>query len=115
MKEKLIDIVEYYADFLDWDTKEEMVDSIIEFLATDNNVGHKWISVDDRLPEDLPENQGKKVINCIVAHKPYSNGKLVSQFRQRKLDNWDNKWYWSKIGGCTVTHWMPLPQPPKGE
>lgn len=40
MREKLIDIVEAYADFLDWDTKEEMVDSILEFLATDNNVGH---------------------------------------------------------------------------
>jgi acetone carboxylase gamma subunit len=82
-------------------------------VATDNNVGSKWIPVTERLPEDLPENKGKKVINCIVAHSPYANGKLTSQFRQRKLDNWDNKWYWSKIGGCTVTHWMPLPEPPK--
>lgn len=73
----------------------------------------KWIPVTERLPEELPENKGKKVIGCIVAHDPYGNGKLVSQFRQRKWDNWDNKWYWSKIGGCTVTHWMPLPEPPK--
>ena len=73
----------------------------------------KWIPVSERLPEDLPENKGKKVINCIVAHAPYTNGKLTSQFRQRKWGNWDDKWYWSKNGGCTVTHWMPLPQPPK--
>ena len=41
MREKLIDIVEAYADFLDWDTKEEMVDSIMGAIATDTNVGHK--------------------------------------------------------------------------
>lgn len=40
-REKLIDIVETYADYLDWDTKEDMVDRIMEFLATDNNVGDK--------------------------------------------------------------------------
>lgn len=67
----------------------------------------------ERLPEDLPENEGKKVINCIVAHCPYDNGKLTSQFRQRKWDKYYNKWHWSKIGGNTVTHWMPLPKPPK--
>lgn len=79
------------------------------------NAEMKWIPVSERLPEDLPENKGKKVINCIVAHSPYNNGKLTSQFRQRKWDKRDNKWYWSKIGGSTVTHWMPLPEPPKGE
>lgn len=38
-REKLIDIVECYADFLDWDTKYDIVDSIMELFATDNNVG----------------------------------------------------------------------------
>lgn len=64
----------------------------------------KWISVDDMLP-------GEKV-NCIVHYK------------HAYCDNDD---YWA-IGICfydgekfriglayKVTHWMPLPQPPKGE
>lgn len=64
----------------------------------------EWISVDDMLP-------GEKV-NCIVHYK------------HAYCDNDD---YWS-IGicfydgekfriGCAykVTHWMPMPQPPKGE
>ena len=38
MREKLIDIVEWYADFLDWERKEDIVDRIMELLATDNVV-----------------------------------------------------------------------------
>ena len=64
----------------------------------------KWISVDDRLPEEK--------VDCIVHYKhAYCN----------------NDGYWA-IGMCfydgekfridlayKVTHWMPMPQPPKGE
>ena len=100
MREKLIDIVEAYADFLDWDTKEEMVDSIMGALATDNNVGDKWISVKDRLPENEQ--------NVLVA----DNGFIaVWTFYG---DYWeDSHGWWQEFD--EVTHWMPLPQPPKGE
>ena len=63
----------------------------------------EWISVDDRLPEEK--------VNCIVHYK------------HAYCDNDD---YWA-IGICfyngekfqmdwsyKVTHWMPLPKPPKG-
>ena len=64
----------------------------------------EWISVKDRLPEEK--------VNCIVHYK------------HAYCDNDD---YWA-IGICfndgekfqinpayKVTHWMPLPEPPKGE
>ena len=64
----------------------------------------KWISVDDRFPEEKA--------NCIV------------YYQHAYCDNDD---YWA-IGMCfydgekfhvnpayKVTHWMPMPQPPKGE
>ena len=64
----------------------------------------EWISVDERLPEEK--------VNCIVYYK------------HAYCDNDD---YWA-IGICfydgdkfkmdwsyKVTHWMPLPKPPKGE
>ena len=64
----------------------------------------EWISVDDRLPEEK--------VNCIVHYK------------HAYFENDD---YWA-IGICfydgekfqlnpayKVTHWMPIPQPPKGE
>ena len=109
MREKLIDIVEYYANFLDWDTKEDMVDSIMEFLATDNNVGHKWIPVTERLPED----DEVVLIACKIGkmfvgyHKHLYPGCEV----WRILTARDS----TKKITYTVTHWMPLPEPPKGE
>ena len=67
-------------------------------------VVQEWISVNDRLPEEK--------VNCIVHYK------------HAYCDNDD---YWA-IGICfydgkkfqmdwsyKVTHWMPLPKPPKGE
>ena len=64
----------------------------------------EWISVDDRLPEEK--------VNCIV------------HYRHAYCDDDD---YWA-IGMCfydgekfqinpayKVTHWMPLPEKPKGE
>ena len=88
--------------------------------AVDGLIAHgvtvqEWRSVSECMPEDLEENKGKKVINCIVEHDPYGNGKTTAQFRQRKHDKYSDTWYWSKIGGCTVTRWTMMPQPPKGE
>lgn len=80
----------------------------------------KWISVKERLPEDLPENKGKKVIPCIVALKScYPNGKETIQKRQRQqVKDYDGDlcgWEWSRIGSSRITHWMPLPEPPEEE
>ena len=101
-REKLIDIVEYYADFLDLERKEDIVDRIMELLATDNNVGDKWISVKDRLPEN-----GQYAVLFDEKERYMGMGEFRGTF-----------WYDSnhqKCGLDEVTHWMPLPEPPKGE
>lgn len=87
---------------------DQYSDSTIAIIA-DHLIAHgvtvqEWISVKDRLPEEK--------VNCIVHYK------------HAYCDNDD---YWA-IGFCfydgekfridllyKVTHWMPLPQPPKGE
>ena len=94
-REKLIDIVEYYADFLDWERKEDIVDRIMELPATDNNVGDKWIPVTERLPEE----DGDYLVYC-----GEYDGICVLYYKKGK---WRSKWK-------EVTHWMPLPEPPKG-
>ena len=104
MREKLIDIVEAYADFLDWDTKEEMVDSIMEFLATDNNVGHKWIPVTERLPEE-PDRY-----LCNVKSFAFKGAYYQTILKYDKGGFIEGYIYTDD-----VTHWMPLPEPPKGE
>lgn len=77
---------------------------LVDFLVNHGVTVQEWISVKDRLPEEK--------VNCIVHYK------------HAYCDNDD---YWA-IGICfydgekfridlsyKVTHWMPLPQPPKGE
>ena len=76
----------------------------VEDLIAHGVTVQEWISVDDRLPEEK--------VNCIV------------HYRHAYCDNDD----YFAIGVCfydgekfqlnpayKVTHWMPLPQPPKGE
>ena len=98
------------------DVREKLVELLCEaqHIITNTNKAdylldncvtvQEWISVDDRLPEEK--------VNCIVHYK------------HAYCDNDD---YWA-IGMCfydgekfqlnpayKVTHWMPLPQPPKGD
>ena len=75
-----------------------------DWLISHGVTMQEWISVDEMLPEEK--------VNCIVYYK------------HAYCDNDD---YWA-IGICfydgekfkmdwsyKVTHWMPLPEPPKGE
>ena len=70
----------------------------IEALEKENGVTvQEWISVNDRLPE-----QGEEAI-CIAADGDMMIGKYT-------------EWGW--MFPCyfeDLTHWMPLPEPPKGE
>ena len=79
-------------------------ETVASYLMSHGVTVQEWISVDERLPEEK--------VNCIVHYK------------HAYCDNDD---YW-EIGICfydgekfqlnsayKVTHWMPLPEPPKGE
>ena len=88
-----------------------------QHVSNTSNALGGWISVEERLPEDLPENKGKKVIPCLVSLKStYPKGKPNTQKRQRQLQYYGSAgwvWEWSRIGSSRVTHWMPLPEAPK--
>lgn len=103
VREKLVELL---TEFYGCDPMYYNVDAlaIADHLISNGVTVQKWISVDDRLPEET--------INCIV------------HYQHAYCDNDD---YWA-IGFCCydgekfqlgpaykVTHWMPLPQPPKGE
>ena len=99
IREKLLDLIvetiELYRS-----EREELADALIAHGVT----VQEWISVDDRLPEEK--------VDCIVHYK------------HAYCDNDD----YLAIGMCfydgekfqldpayKVTHWMPMPEPPKGE
>ena len=68
-----------------------------EYLIANGVTVQEWISVDDRLPE-----QGEKAI-CIDADGDMMIGKYTEW-------GWMFPCYFEEL-----THWMPIPQPPKGE
>lgn len=66
-------------------------------IATDTNVGDKWVSVDERLPEKTGMYIVCTAKNAVYCAKYYSNGRSFGTAM-----------------GTKVTHWQPLPALPKG-
>ena len=64
----------------------------------------EWISVDDRLPEPW-----KQVL--IYSRHDFCE----SAFYIGIPGKWRVTWNHEMLDADSVTHWMPLPQPPKGE
>lgn len=104
VREKLVELLDNAIIDSDDNYGFPNTKQVAEHLIANSVTVQEWISVDDRLPEEK--------VNCIVHYKhAYC----------------DNDGYWA-IGTCfydgekfqiglayKVTHWMPLPQPPKGE
>ena len=64
----------------------------------------EWISVDDRLPEDG--------VRVLAAH---DDGVVRIGICRGYFPAVMSKKHEKAFGFAEVTHWMPLPQPPKGE
>lgn len=60
----------------------------------------KWISVEDRLPDD--SFLEKEIIICIL-----------NRFGERRVDTKKFLGVHSALWNNDITHWMPLPKPPK--
>ena len=75
-----------------------------DFIAHGVTV-QEWISVDDRLPE-----AGGYVV-CIAKRNPFS--RFMPMVARIEKNGWVNPITEQYIS--EVTHWIPIPQPPKGE
>ena len=74
----------------------------------------KWIPVTERLPDNKEHDW---VLAQIVEDNGYMHIPKVMEYRQSKNDWFEETYGWlsEHNGMFTVTHWMPLPNPPKGE
>ena len=104
VREKLVELIGRCAVEESITIEPVAENRLVDFLANHGVTVQEWISVNDRLPEEK--------VDCIVHYKhAYCN----------------NDGYWA-IGFCfydgekfridlayKVTHWMPIPQPPKGK
>lgn len=119
--EKLVELinqgVEIYSD--GYQKKLTAANTIADHLIENGVTVQKWIPVTERLPE-----RDKEVL--LIVHgwedRLYYTGCLHRQEAERswltgiesKASDW-KIWGFSYLREPIVTHWMPLPNPPKGE
>ena len=85
------------------DLVEKLIANGVTF-ATDNNVGSKWIPVTERLPKEFVS-----VLVYIPSESP------LPMVKEAYLAN---GWWATKMAVLSfeeITHWMEMPEPPKGE
>ena len=89
-------------------------EEVASHLIANGVTVQEWISVKDRLPDN-------KEYDWVLAQVVEDNGFMhiptVMEYRQSKNDWFEETYGWisEHNGAFTVTHWMPLPEPPKGE
>lgn len=72
------------------------LEDVADHLITNGVTVQEWISVKDRLPDD-----NVQVLACTRNGKPFPAHCECGK--------------WRVSHSVTITHWMPLPPPPKGE
>lgn len=83
------------------------------------DVAPQWISVKDRLPEAgqevlaISHGWGDRLVYVGQRKKMEAQTSPLTGITSKASD-W-LLWGWSYIREPQVTHWMPLPEPPKGE
>lgn len=126
MREKLIELLESAESAVYWNSSDKgFIEKIADHLiangvtfATDNNAGCKWIPVSERLPEVV--DSYIVVVKCkydwekeyeigvdIATYDPYSGNPYIDGCWNTYNDWNEGQEY------LHVTHWMPLPEPPR--
>ena len=107
VREKLAEIIQNSVGGCTRHWAEVIADGLIAHGVT----VQEWISVKDELPD-----QSREVL-VIVSGNPQKNITLNCAYELAEYDPYDG-WImemWPEWEDAVVTHWMPIPQPPKGE
>lgn len=107
VREKLVELL---TEFYGCDPMYYNVDAlaIADHLVSNGVTVQEWISVKDRLPEDSNDGFADAVLvtDGFVQHMAYFVGGEWRFAESGEIK--EPMWY-------RITHWMPLPTPPKGE
>ena len=93
----------------------ELVDpteAVADYLLDNGVTVQEWISVDDRLPDSC----GFPCLLC--GENSFGQMRVFEGFTgymERGKFEWHSNQKDIDIDVWTITHWMPMPKPPKGE
>ena len=93
----------------------ELVDpteAVADYLLDSGVTVQEWVSVDDRLPDSC----GFPCLLC--GENSFGQIRVFEGFTgymERGKHEWHSNQKDVDIDVWTITHWMPLPHPPKGE
>ena len=116
VREKLVELLNASPDIrMPYTPTEIVADRIIAHGVT----VQKWISVTERLPEECPHPYDD-MTKAVLIYTPVDGYTHIGWYAgkdYRGRDVWKTLSAMRSWQTCTkkVTHWMPLPQPPKGE
>ena len=107
VKEKLVELLQSApADIMG----NHGVGALADHLIANGVTVQEWISVKDRLPEDRGY--------YLVAYRDKYNESIsvaYDAYVKCSFGEWWGGEFTHDISKRVVTHWMPLPEPPKGE
>ena len=124
VREKLVELLDDIQvrgeDFTDYEIYGMRVpDTVSNEDVASHLIAHgvtvqEWIPVKDRLPDNKERDW---VLAQVVEDNGFMHIPKVMEYRQQRNDWFEETYGWlsEHNGAFTVTHWMPLPQPPKGE
>ena len=130
-REKLIELIQTAKSKKQYDFLFGNIDDAIDMQSGDEYLAdhliangvtvQQWIPVTERLPEEdgkyiVFEQSGGRTNTSILRFAKDARKVDRYDFKGR----WKNAWYeydseWGHYTVDSVTHWMPLPEPPKGE
>ena len=88
------------------------IDFTVGAKWADSNPKSLWISVEDDLPCNNPNNIHFGFTNNVLAIDDKNNTFIAHMMKGK-----DNKWVWDSSHGFAflhhITHWMPIPKLPK--
>ena len=96
VREKLVELLDRFV-YDEWYGNGDIAEKLISNGVT----VQEWISVDDRLPENIA--------NRVLVVCERSNGVFYGHYEKPFWINLET----DKPFISTVTHWIPLPEPPK--
>ena len=106
VREKLVELLKSDLQHFQNDVKywhDEHIGELADHLIAHGVTVQEWISVEDRLPND-----------SVAVNLHTISGVVGTGFYNKYTKSWV-QWYAGNSLCVDVTHWQPLPQPPKGE